>query len=47
MFGLPVMAHDAATLVNRLQDEEGISSDEEVEEGEGGVRGMVALDALL
>ncbi len=44
MFGLPVMAHDAATLVNRLQDEEGISSDEE---GEGGVKGMVALDALL
>ncbi len=34
------MAHDAATSVNRLQDEE-------VEEGEGGVRGMVALDALL
>ena len=46
MFGLPVMAHDAATSVNRLQDEEGISSDEEVEEGEG-VRGMAALDALL
>ncbi len=46
MFGLPVTAHDAATSVNRLQDEEAISSDEEVEEGEG-VRGMVALDALL
>ncbi len=46
MFGLPVMAHDAATLVNRLQDEEVISSDEEVEEGEV-IRGMVTLDALL